>query len=82
MGTIVSLISTIISINITDKPKIGFAIFAILIPQERITVISELRQSLFIVITVENRQLIGIVITITEGRFKIIIIIAILNGIP
>ena len=64
------------------KIKIGFAILFKPIPQARITVISDAKLNLFNVITVASKTPIGIVITTTDGRFRIIIINATLNGIP
>ena len=64
------------------KAKIGFAILFNPIPQARITVISELRLNPFNVITVASNTPIGIVITKTDGKCKMIIINAYLNGIP
>lgn len=51
-------------------------------PQALKTVISEFKLNLFIVITVAKRVEIGIVITKTWGKFKIIIIMAMLKGMP
>ena len=51
-------------------------------PQALITVISELKLSPFNVITVDSKTPIGIVITKTDGKCKIMIIKAILKGIP
>ena len=65
-----------------EKIKIGFAILLIPIPQARITVISELKLKPFKVITVASKTPIGIVITKTEGKCRIIIKKAILNGTP
>ena len=62
--------------------KIGFAIRLMPMPQERITVISEFKLRLFSVITVESSTPIGIVMTKTEGKCRIIIIKASLKGIP
>ena len=64
------------------KAKIGFAILEMPMPQARSTVISEFKLNLFMVMTVAKRVEIGMVITKTCGRFRIIIIIAILNGMP
>ena len=72
-----------LKIDITiAKIKIGFAILFKPIPQARITVISDFKLSPLSVITVARRTPIGIVITITCGRFRIIIIRATLNGMP
>ena len=82
MGTILSLMKKL-NIDITiAKIKIGFGILFNPIPHALITVISDARLSLFNVITVESKTPIGIVITITEGKFNKIIINATLNGIP
>jgi len=81
-GTTVSLTRKLMNAIIIANIKIGLAILFIPMPQERITVISELKLSPFKVITVDKRTPIGIVITNTEGRCKIIIINAILKGIP
>ena len=62
--------------------NIGLAILLMPMPQAFIAVISDCKHNLFTVITVENSTLIGIVITITEGKFSKIIINAILKGIP
>ena len=81
-GTTVSLIiKPKKAINIANT-KIDFAILFMLIPQARMTVISEFKLKLLSVITVANNTPIGIVITNTEGRWRIIIKNAILNGIP
>ena len=62
--------------------KIGFAIRFSPIPQALMTVISEDKLNLFNVITVASKTPIGIVITITAGKFSKIIMNATLNGIP
>ena len=82
VGTITSLIKKLTRVITIAKAKIGFEILEILIPQALSTVISEFRLSLFIVITVAKRVEIGIVITNTCGRFRIIIISAMLKGMP
>ena len=81
-GTTVSLIKKLDNDIKIAKIKIGFAIRFKPIPQARITVISEDKLNLFKVITVANKTPIGIVITITEGKFNKIIINATLKGIP
>ena len=81
-GTIVSLMKKLINAITIANIKIGFAILFKPIPHALITVISELKLSPLRVITVESRTPIGIVITNTEGKCKMIIINAILNGIP
>ena len=60
----------------------GLAILLIPIPHDRNTVISELKLKLFSVITVDSRTPIGIDITKTDGKCRIMIINATLNGIP
>ena len=62
--------------------KIGFAIRFKPIPHDLITVISELKLSPLSVITVDSKTPIGIVITNTDGKCRIIMIKAILKGIP
>ena len=62
--------------------NIGLAILFNPIPHARITVISELKLRAFSVITVDNKTPIGIVITNTDGKCRIIIIKAILKGMP
>ena len=64
------------------KANAGFAILDSPIAHERMTVISELRLSLLIVITIENNTPIGIERTRIEGNFKTTMSIAILKGIP
>ena len=82
IGTIVSFIKKLANDITIANTNIGFAIRFKPIPQERITVISEDKLNLLSVITVESKTPIGIVITNTDGKFKIIIINATLNGIP
>ena len=82
IGTIVSLIKKVKNAIKIAKIKIGLDILFMLIPQAFNIVISDCKHILLTTITVENNTLIGIVITITAGRFKRIIINAILKGIP
>ncbi|GBF22845.1 hypothetical protein tpqmel_0249 [Candidatus Gastranaerophilus sp. (ex Termes propinquus)] len=81
-GTTSSFIKKPASAITTEKTSTGRAIRAIPMPQERRTVISEFKLSLLSVITTAKSVEIGIVITNTCGRFSIIIITAMLNGMP
>ena len=81
-GTTLSLIKKLDNDIITAKIKIGFAILFNPIPHALITVISEDKLNLFNVITVASNTPIGIVITITDGKFNKIRMNATLNGIP
>jgi len=67
---------------ITAKINIGFAILLIPIPHDLITVISEDKLNLFKTITVAKSTPIGMDKTIAVGKFKSIMINAILNGTP